>query len=275
MRSPREIRKMRAAGLVVWQAHQGAYRALKVGVTTAELNEIYRQTFAAYDATPLFLGYGPEDCPFPAETCISINEELVHGIPGPRKVKTGDIISLDTGCSVDRWCGDAAVTFAVGEISSGSQRLLDVTEQSLNLAIEMLDKKLMWSEVAREMQAYVEDNGFGVVRDLTGHGIGQKLHEPPQAPNYWDDQFDANDDFDIRPGLVFACEPMVTEGTYEVDTLDDDWTMVTADGKLCAHFEHTIAITKEGPIRLTGPPSEEELELVPEEFRDSSQWAKW
>lgn len=266
---------MRAAGLVVWQAHQGAYRALKVGVTTEELNAIYRQTFADYGAIPLFLGYGPEDYPFPAETCISINEELVHGIPGPRKIEAGDIVSLDTGCSIDRWCGDAAVTFGVGEISKESQRLLDVTEQTLNLAIEMLDKRLMWGEVATEMQAFVEGHGFGVVRDLTGHGIGQELHEPPQAPNYWGEGFAPNDDFDIRPGLVFACEPMVTEGTYEVDTLEDEWTMVTADGKLCAHFEHTIAITKEGPIRLTGPPSEEELELVPEEFRDSSQWAKW
>lgn len=266
---------MRAAGLVVWESHQRAFRALKVGVTTGEINQIYRDTFAAYGATSLFLGYGPEEFPFPAETCISINEELVHGIPGARKIQSGDIVSLDTGCSIDRWCGDAAVTFAVGEIPKRCQELLDVTQQTLNLAIELLDKKLMWSEIGAEMQAFVEGHGFGVVRDLTGHGIGQELHEPPQAPNYWHDGFEPSEDFDIRPGVVIACEPMVTEGTFEVETLDDDWTMVTLDRKRCAHFEHTIAITKEGPIRLTGPPSEEELKLVPEELRDSSQWARW
>ena len=152
---------------------------------------------------------------------------------------------------------------------------MEVTVQTLDLAIELLSTKKMWSEIAAQMQAFVEQKGFGVVRDLTGHGIGQKLHEPPQAPNYWSDEFVENDDFDIRPGVVIACEPMVTEGTWEIETLDDEWTTVTADRKLSAHFEHTIAITSDGPIRLTGPPNDDELDLVPEEFRDSTQWALW
>ena len=124
-------------------------------------------------------------------------------------------------------------------------------------------------------QSFVEGHGFGVVTDLTGHGIGKKLHEPPQAPNYWSDEFSENEDFDIRPGLVFACEPMVNEGTSEIEELNDGWTAVTADRKLCAHFEHTLAITKDGPVRLTAAPNEDELELVGEAFRDSDRWLSW
>ena len=275
LRSPREIRNMRRAGLVVWQSHQAAFQILKPGVTTAELNDVYRATFAAHDATPLFLGYGPEDNPFPSETCISVNEELVHGIPGTRVIKDGDIVSLDTGCSVAGWCGDAAVTYAVGDVKGNARRLLDVTHQTLELAIKLLSEKSMWSEVASEMQQFVEGHGFSVVKDLTGHGIGKKLHEPPQAPNYWSSEFRESDDFDIRPGVVIACEPMVHEGTEEIDVLGDDWTTVTADRKLSAHFEHTIAITKDGPLRLTGPPNEDELEFVNEEFRRSDRWVRW
>ncbi len=275
LRSPREIRKMRQAGLVVWQAHQAASRILKPGVTTAELNQVYRDTFAQHGATPLFLGYGPRDNPFPAETCISVNEELVHGIPGKRVIEDGDMVSLDTGCSVDGWCGDAAVTFAVGDVSKACQKLMKVTQQTLDLAIRLLGEKTMWSEIASEMQSFVEGHGFGVVTDLTGHGIGKKLHEPPQAPNYWSDEFSENEDFDIRPGLVFACEPMVNEGTSEIEELNDGWTAVTADRKLCAHFEHTLAITKDGPVRLTAAPNEDELELVGEAFRDSDRWLSW
>ena len=275
LRSPREIRKMRRAGLVVWQSHQAAYRILKAGVTTAELNQVYRQTFADNEATPLFLNYGPQDCPFPAETCISVNEELVHGIPGPRIIADGDIVSLDTGCRVDGWCGDAAVTHAIGEIGDDAKKLLEVTHRTLDLAIELLSTKNMWSEIAKEMQAYVEGNGFSVVKELTGHGIGRELHESPQAPNFWSNEYSEADDFDIRPGVVFACEPMVHQGSEAIDVLDDEWTTVTADSKLCAHFEHTLAITKDGPVRLTGPPSDDELELVGEEFRDSERWVRW
>ncbi len=275
LRSPREIRKMRRAGLVVWQSHQAAFRLLKPGVTTAELNLAYRQTFAEHQATSLFLGYGPEENPFPAETCISVNEELVHGIPSQRELNDGDIVSLDTGCSVEGWCGDAAITVPVGAVNEIAIKLLDVTHRTLNLAIECLSTKQMWSEVAREMQAFVEGHGYSVVKDLTGHGIGKKLHEPPQAPNYWEDDFRPEEDFEIRPGVVIACEPMVHQGVEDIEVLKDEWTTVTADRKLSAHFEHTIAITKDGPVRLTGPPSDEELEWVPKDFHNASDWLDW
>ena len=263
---------MRRAGLLVWQAHQAAARILRPGISTAEINEVYRSTFANADATPLFLNYG--EPPFPAETCISINEEVVHGIPGPRVLKDGDVVSLDTGCRIDGWCGDAAVTHPIGEISDEAQRLLKATNGVLNLAIELMDKHTMWSDVAREMENYIHDHGFYVVEEMVGHGIGKNLHEKPQVPNYYAEDL-LEEDFDLRPGVVLAIEPMVNVGTKEIEYLDDEWTVVTIDGKPSAHFEHTIAITKEGPTRLTGPPSEEELELVPEEFRDSSQWVNW
>ena len=268
---------MRKAGLIVWQAHQAAARILKPGVTTAELNVAYRDTFADYNATPLFLNYGgaEETPPFPAETCISINEEIVHGIPGPRKVVAGDIVSLDTGCKIDGWCGDAAVTHAVGKIPSRAEKLLKVTLDNLNLAIELLNSKTHWSQIAREMQKHVRDNGFTVVEELTGHGIGQNLHEPPQVPNYWDDNFAKSEDFEIRPGTVIAIEPMVNMGVHDVLVCEDDWTMVTGDDLPSAHFEHTVAITKDGPVRLTGPPSDDELAEMPDWLNDKSQWVVW
>ncbi len=275
LRSTREIGKMRRAGLVVWQAHQAAARLLKPGVTTAELNDVYRLTFQQFGAVSLFAGYGPPESPFPAEACTSINEEIVHGIPGNRTVREGDLVKLDTGCSIDNWCGDAAVTHAVGRISERQRQLVQITHQTLDLAIELMSTKRWWSEIAREMQTLVQDHGFSVVKELTGHGIGQKLHEPPQVPNYWSSEFGPNDDFDLRPGLVFACEPMVNEGTEAIEYLQDKWTAVTADGKCSAHVEHTIAITGEGPVRLTAPPAPHELELVSAEFRDENQWFRW
>ena len=267
---------MRRAGLIVWEAHQAAARILKPGVTTDELNLEFRKTFQRYGATPLFLNYGPEEHPYPAETCISINEEIVHGIPSERRIQDGDIVSLDTGCKIDNWCGDAAITHAVGDINAQTKKLLQVTHDTLNLAIRLMESKKMWSEIAIEMAEFVEGHGFSVVKELTGHGIGQELHEPPQVPNYWSDEFGPNDDFEIRPGCVIACEPMVNTGLEDIECLDDQWTTVTIDGKRSAHFEHTIAITKEGPVRLTqAPTSDAELALVGEEFRDASAWVQW
>ncbi|MFK7766772.1 MAG: type I methionyl aminopeptidase [Mariniblastus sp.] len=277
LRSPREIRKMRKAGLVVWQAHQAAARLLKPGVTTAEINQAYRDTFREYDAEPLFLGYGARDeiPAFPAETCISINEEVVHGIPGSRKLKEGDVVSLDTGCRIDGWCGDAAVTHAIGEISATSQKLLDVTLGTLNLAIELMAKKSHWSEICKPMEDFVVDAGFFVVEDMVGHGIGKELHEAPQVPNYFNDLLMEQQDFDLRPGVVLAIEPMVNIGTKELVTLEDGWTVVTETRENSAHFEHTIAMTKDGPVRLTGPPNDEELSTMPEWVHDKSKWVVW
>ncbi|MEM7456906.1 MAG: type I methionyl aminopeptidase [Planctomycetota bacterium] len=274
LRSPREIRKMRAAGLIVWQAHQAAARIAKPGVTTAELNQVYRDTFAGYGATPLFLNYG--EPPFPAETCISVNDEIVHGIPGPRELEEGDVVSLDTGCRLSGWCGDAAVTLPIGDISAEKKKLLKITSQSLNVAFDAMQPGVMWSEVARQIQAFVEKAGFSVVEELVGHGIGKNLHEPPQAPNYFSQAMIEEDaDFDLKPGVVLAIEPMVNVGVKEIVYLEDEWTVVTEDGKPSAHFEHTIAIAKDGPKRLTGPPSDEELELLPEWLHNKSEWVIW
>lgn len=264
---------MRTAGLVVWQAHQAAARILKPGVTTTEINLVYRDTFAQYDAHPLFLGYGTP--PFPAETCISINEEVVHGIPGSRTLKDGDIVSLDTGCRIAGWCGDAAVTHAIGEISNRSKQLLEVTNGVLNLAIQLMSEKSHWSEICKEMEAFVMDARFFVVEAMVGHGIGKDLHEPPQVPNHYDVELMKKEDFDLRPGVVIAVEPMVNVGTELLDTLDDQWTVVTQDRSNSAHFEHTIAITQDGPQRLTGPPSDEELRDMPEWLHDKSKWVVW
>lgn len=265
---------MRKAGLLVWQAHQAAARILKPGITTAELNEVFKTTFAEHGATPLFLNYGGPP-PFPAETCISVNEELVHGIPGPRVIEAGDIVSLDTGCRLNSWCGDAAVTHAVGEISAEAQRLLDVTLDALNLAIDLMGSKQMWGEIAREIETMVRDAGFSIVEEMVGHGIGKDLHESPQVPNYYNEEVLGENDFDLRPGVVLAIEPMVNAGVKDLVDLDDAWTAVTADGKLCAHFEHTVAVTNEGPVRLTGPPNDQELAELPKWLHDKSRWVVW
>ena len=273
LRSPREIRKMRTAGLLVWQAHQAAAAILEPGVTTGELNEVYKKTFQDNGATPLFLNYGTP--PFPAETCISVNEEVVHGIPGDRIIENGDVVSLDTGCRIDGWCGDAAVTHAIGEITETEKKLLTVTQAVLDLAIDLMNSKSMWSEIAKEMEDYVQDAGFFVVKEMVGHGIGQELHEPPQVPNYLSESLRESEDFDLRPGVVLAIEPMVNIGTERLACLEDEWTIVTQDGQASAHFEHTVAMTKDGPRRLTGPPSDEELSNLPIQFHDQSKWTRW
>ena len=273
LRSPREIKKMRIAGLVVWEAHQAAARMIRAGITTREINQVYIDTFARHQAHPLFLNYGTP--PFPAETCISVNEEVVHGIPGDRVIAEGDIVSVDTGCRISGWCGDAALTHAIGEVDKTSQRLLKVTNDVLNLAIDLIDHETRWSGVCKQMEKFVHDAGFHVVEELAGHGIGKELHEDPSVPNYFSEENMLQNDFDLRPGMVLAIEPMINEGTKEVGMLDDDWTIVTADDSNSAHFEHTVAITKEGPTRLTGPPNDEELASMPEWLQDKSQWVIW
>ena len=273
LRSAREIKKMRAAGLIVWEAHQAAARMIQAGVTTRQINQVYIDTFARHQAQPLFLNYGTP--PFPAETCISVNEEVVHGIPGDRVLVDGDIVSVDTGCRINGWCGDAALTHAIGQIDKTSERLLKVTKDVLDLAIDLIDHETQWSGVCKQMEAFVHDAGFHVVEELTGHGIGKELHEAPSVPNYFCKDTMLTNDFDLRPGTVLAIEPMVNEGTKEVGMLDDEWTIVTVDDSNSAHFEHTVAITKEGPVRLTGPPNDEELAAIPEWLQDKSQWVLW
>jgi len=278
LRSIREIKKMRAAGLIVWEAHQAAAKILRPGISTAELNSVYRETFQRHEAQPLFLHYGEipkQRPPFPAETCISINEELVHGIPGSRQLQEGDIISLDTGCRLAGWCADAAVTHPIGVIDASTQRLLEVTQRVLELAIELMAVKNWWSEVAREMHTFVNDAGMSVIKDMVGHGIGKQLHEPPQVPNYFSREWKENEDFDLRPGLVLAVEPMVSLGTDKLVELNDKWTVITKDRSPSAHFEHTIAITQNGPQKLTGPPDRDELSEMPKWLHDSHGWTVW
>ncbi|MEX2560701.1 MAG: type I methionyl aminopeptidase [Pirellulales bacterium] len=256
LRSSREIALMREAGLLVWEAHQLGARLVEPGVTTAEIDAVIEKFFAEHHAVPLFKGV-PGKVPFPAVTCISVNDEVVHGIPGPRRLRAGDIVSIDTGCKLNGWCGDAAVTLPVGPVAPQVARLLEVTKGTLNLAIEQMKVKRRWSEVAAEMQQYVRDSGFHVVECFVGHGIGREMHEEPQVPNFVSGQFRRNGDFELRPGLVIAVEPMVNMGTKKVKSLPDHWTQVTQDGKPSAHFEHTIAMTEEGPQPLTcGPHGE-------------------
>lgn len=246
---------MRRAGLVVWEAHQIAARMVKPGVTTGEIDAAIEKFFLEKNAEPLFKGV-PGKVPFPAVTCISVNEEVVHGIPGPRKLKEGDIVSIDTGCKLDGWCGDSAITAPVGRVTPEIQRLLDVTKGTLDLAIRLMAVKKRWSEVAHEMEMFVKDAGYYVVENFVGHGIGREMHEDPQVPNFCSPQLRRRGDFALEPGLVIAIEPMVNMGTKKVKGLKDHWTQATTDGKPSAHFEHTVAMTKDGPVPLTVGPGE-------------------
>jgi methionyl aminopeptidase len=261
LRSAREIAAMREAGGVVWEAFQAVKPLVKPGVSTAAIDAAVRQVYARHKAEPLFLDFpnstdgGP---PFPAVTCISINEEVVHGIPSlRRKLTTGDIVSIDTGCKVKGWCGDAAFTFPVGEIDATKQKLLAVTKSVLALAIDLMGKKTRWNEVAVEMEKFVRSHRFTLVEDFVGHGIGRDMHEEPQVPNFVQRTAPRSADFRLEEGLVIAVEPMVNVGTKAVKTLADCWTQVTRDGKPSAHFEHTIAITADGPQVLTAGPNGE------------------
>jgi methionyl aminopeptidase len=244
---------MRRAGLVVWGAHQRAAALVRPGVTTAEIDAAVERFFLEHDAIPLFKGV-PGKVPFPATCCISVNDEVVHGIPGSRVLLDGDVVSVDTGCSVGGWCGDAAVTHPVGTVSPRVQTLLDCTSGVLALAIQLMASRNRWSDVASEMAKYVRDHGFSVVENFVGHGIGRSMHEDPQVPNFCTPAFRRNHDFEIEPGLVIAVEPMVNMGSKKVRVLADHWTQSTVDGQPSAHFEHTVAITDAGPVVLTAPP---------------------
>ena len=248
LRSAREIGMMRKAGLLVWEAHRLAASMLAPGVTTGEIDAAVEEFFKRQDARPLFKGV-PGRVPFPAVTCMSINEEVVHGIPGPRRLLAGDIVSIDTGCKLKGWCGDAAVTYPIGQIAPEVQRLLDVTSGVLDLCIDLMGRCSMWSQVAAEMEAYVRGHGFAVVEAFVGHGIGRQMHEEPPVPNFGlPDQGPI-----LRKGMVLAIEPMVTAGDWRTKKDSDGWTVRTLDGSLAAHFEHTIAIADGEAQVLTLP----------------------
>jgi methionyl aminopeptidase len=253
LKSPREIALMREAGRVVAKALDQVRRMAVPGVSTSEMDEAVAAIFREHNAIPLFRGYpnSTKGKPaFPANICASVNEAVVHGIPNRRPLREGDVVSVDTGCKVNGWCGDAAVTLAIGAVRPEIQKLLDVTSQTLELSIRAMSRCSTWSEVAALMEKYVKSQGMYVVEKFVGHGIGQDMHEEPQVPNFVSKALRKND-IRLEPGIVLAIEPMVALGTKNVDTLDDHWTVVTKDRKASAHFEHTVAMTPEGPRVLT------------------------
>ncbi|HZG83017.1 MAG TPA: type I methionyl aminopeptidase [Brevibacillus sp.] len=238
LKSKAELEVMREAGRIVALTHQELAKAIKPGVTTKQLDELAETFIRSMGATPSFKGYGG----FPGSICTSVNEELVHGIPGNRTLQEGDIISLDIGAQFQGFHGDSAWTYPVGTISSENQRLLRVTEESLFKGLEQAKPGGRLSDISHAIQIHAEAAGFTLVREYVGHGIGQNLHEDPQVPNYGP----PNRGPQLKPGMVLAIEPMVNAGERYVRTLEDNWTVVTVDRKTCAHFEHTIAITEDG-----------------------------
>ncbi|MGI6603632.1 MAG: type I methionyl aminopeptidase [bacterium] len=243
LRSPREIDSMRAAGRLTALAVAELKRAIRPGVTTAELDALAEDFITKHGGIPAFKGYQG----FPGSICASINDEVVHGIPGLRQVRSGDIISIDIGVIVDGYVGDSAFTVPVGEVSPEALELLKVTEESLHKGIEQARPGNRLSDIGHAVQTHVEKAGFNVVRNYVGHGIGTKMHEDPSVPNYGPPGRGPR----LMAGMCLAIEPMVNVGTYEVRVLENGWTVVTADGSLSAHFEHTVAITEDGPEILT------------------------
>lgn len=242
-KSEREIETMREAGRLVALTHKELIKWIGPGVTTGELDEAADKFIRKHGATPSFKGYGG----FPKSICTSVNEELVHGIPGKRKLLEGDIISIDIGVQWNGYHCDSAWTYPVGKIDETSKRLLEVTEQSLYKGLEQAKPGNRLSDISHAIQVYVESAGFSIVREYVGHGIGKNLHEDPQIPNFGPPGRGPR----LKKGMVLAIEPMVNAGTRHVKTLDDNWTVVTIDGARCAHFEHTIAITDDGFEILT------------------------
>jgi methionyl aminopeptidase len=242
-RSADELNKMRKAGKVVAEMHEATRAAIRPGVTTMQLNEVAAEVLAKRGARSNFLNYHG----FPAVICTSPNDMIVHGIPGNITLHEGDIISVDCGAIIEGYHGDAAYTTGVGAISDEATRLIEVTERSLWAGIEQLKKGNRLNDVGRAVQKVAEAAGYSVVREYVGHAIGTEMHESPQVPNYWPGSPGPT----LKEGMVFAVEPMVNVGGYETYVLDDGWGVMTQDGSLSAHFEHTIAITDHGPEVFT------------------------
>lgn len=242
-KSATELNLMRDAGRIVAETHRLMKQAVVPGVTTAELDRIADTFIRSQGAIPSFKGYNG----FPSSICVSINEELVHGFPGKRKLIEGDIISIDIGAQYQGYHGDSAWTYGVGVISDEAQRLLEMTEASLYAGLELVQPDVRLYTVSHGIQKVIEEAGFSVVKEYVGHGIGANLHEEPQIPNYGIPDRGPR----LKPGMTLAIEPMVVVGERYVKTLSDNWTVVTVDGSLCAHFEHTIAVTEDGYEILT------------------------
>jgi methionyl aminopeptidase len=243
LKSAREIEVMRRSGKITARVLADLMKAARPGMTTEELDRMAEEGIRGRGGVPTFKGYHG----FPASICASVNEEVVHGIPGSRVLQDGDLLSIDIGTTLDGYVSDSAATIAIGSISPEAQRLLEVTQESLMRGIAEMQPGNHVGDIGAAVQEYAESQGYGVVRELVGHGVGRAMHEEPQVPNYGK----RGTGMKLRPGLVLAVEPMITQAGPGVEILKDGWTVVTADGKLAAHFEHTIAVTEDGPKILT------------------------
>lgn len=251
-KTPEQIEKMRAAGRVVRKVHNRMAEMCKPGVTTRQLDDEAQRVIDECGAVGLFKNY-PTYKPnegFPGTLCISVNEEVVHGIAGERMIQDGDVVGVDCGVKLDGWCGDAANTILVGNVPDDVRRMCEATERCLEIAIENIRPGRTWSQIARLMQNYARSRGYGVVEEFVGHGIGASMHEDPKVPNYVSKELRRHDIL-LKQGVVLAIEPMLTLGQRYVKTLSDGWTVVTLDGKASAHYEHTVAVTKDGADVLT------------------------
>ena len=251
IKSPREIEAMRLAGKITAAARALAGEMVKPGVTTQEIDKAVQQFIKQHGAVPSFLGYNG----FPGSCCISVNDEVIHGIPGKRVLKEGDIVSIDVGAYIGGYHGDCAATFACGEISEEARRLIEVTEQSFFEGLKYAKEGCRVSDISAAVQRYVEKEGFSIVREYVGHGIGRNLHEAPEVPNYGEPGRGPR----LLRGMTLAVEPMVNAGTAAIRNLSDGWTVKTKDGKYSAHYENTILITEGDPELLTDP---KKVELV-------------
>lgn len=242
-KSEKELGLMREAGRIVAECHKLLSAHIEPGITTGELDQMADRFIRSQGALPSFKGYNG----FPSSICASVNEELVHGFPSKRKLIEGDIVTFDIGAQYEGYHGDSAWTYPVGKITEEAQRLLDVTEGSLFAGLALIKPDVRLFTISHAIQRYIEDAGFAVVREYVGHGVGTDLHEDPQIPNYGIPDRGPR----LKPGMVLAIEPMVNAGKRNVKTLEDNWTVVTVDGSLCAHFEHTVAVTEDGMEILT------------------------
>jgi methionyl aminopeptidase len=246
LKSDREIQIMRESNQIVKGVLNELSLRVEEGITTRELDRLAEEKIRKQGASPAFLGYRG----YPFTICASVNEEVVHGFPSKRRLREGDIISIDVGVLYQGYYGDAAVTVPVGQVSELARHLIAVTRESLELAIEKVQVGNRIFDISAVIQDRVESEGFSVVRDFVGHGIGREMHEPPQIPNFRMDEISAQ--IKIKPGMVLAIEPMVNVGSCEVEILEDGWTAVTRDRSLSAHFEHSVAATEDGPLVLSG-----------------------
>jgi methionyl aminopeptidase len=243
IKSPREIEIMRRGGKITSGVLSMLLQTAKAGMSLRELDRLAEHAIREQGGIPTFKGYNG----FPASICASVNETVVHGIPSDYLLKDGDLLSIDIGTTFEGYVSDTAASIGIGTVSEAAKRLMRVTQECLMIGIAAMQKGNRVSDIGYAVQRHAESNGYGVVRALVGHGVGRKMHEEPQVPNFGE----PGRGLILRPGLCLAIEPMITEGTYEVQTLADGWTVVTADGKLAAHFEHTIALTDDGPRILT------------------------